>query len=315
MRVLVAPDKFRGTLTARQAAEAVATGWRRTRPDDRLDLAPMADGGEGTMAALVDALQGEVVRVTVSGPREDQVEAAFGIADAAEGRVAIVEMASASGLELLSASRRDPRVTTTRGTGELIAAALDREPVRLIVGLGGSATNDAGAGMAQALGVRLLDVQGREVAAGGLALAGLARIDATGIDRRLRGLTCVAATDVDNPLTGPAGASAVYGPQKGASADDVVVLDRALAHLAAVVARDIGVDLRDEPGAGAAGGLGFGLMAFLGAHVRPGVDVVADALGLHARMAAADLAITGEGRLDGRVVARQGPGRDPRAGS
>ena len=179
MRVLVAPDKFRGTLTARQAAEAVATGWRRTRPDDRLDLAPMADGGEGTMAALVDALHGEVVRVTVSGPREDQVEAAFGIAEAAEGRVAIVEMASASGLELLSAPRRDPRVTTTRGTGELIAAALDREPVRLIVGLGGSATNDAGAGMAQALGVRLLDEQGREVAAGGLALAGLARIDAT----------------------------------------------------------------------------------------------------------------------------------------
>ncbi len=299
MRVLVAPDKFRGTLTARQAADAVATGWRRARPDDALDLAPMADGGEGTMAALVDALQGDVVRVTVSGPREDPVEAAFGVAESAEGRVAIVEMAAASGLELLSASRRDPRVTTTRGTGELIAAALDREPVRLIVGLGGSATNDAGAGMAQALGVRLLDAQGREVAAGGLALAGLARIDATGVDRRLRGLTCVAATDVDNPLTGPAGASAVYGPQKGASADDVVVLDRALAHMAAVVARDIGVDLRDEPGAGAAGGLGFGLMAFLGAHVRPGVDVVADALGLHARMAAADLTITGEGRLDG----------------
>ena len=298
MRVLVAPDKFRGTLTARQAAEAVATGWRRTRPEDRLDLAPMADGGEGTMAALVDALQGEVVRVTVSGPRDEPVEAAFGIAEATQGRVAIVEMASASGLELLSARRRDPRLTTTRGTGELIAAALDRGPLRLIVGLGGSATNDGGAGMAQALGVRLRDERGREIEGGGLALAGLAHVDVTGIDRRLRAVTCVAASDVDNPLTGPAGASAVYGPQKGASADDVVVLDRALAHLAAVVARDIGVDLRDEPGAGAAGGLGFGLMAFLGAHVRPGVDVVADALGLHARMAAADLAITGEGKLD-----------------
>jgi glycerate kinase len=299
MRVLVAPDKFRGTLTARQAAEAVATGWRRTRLEDRLDLAPMADGGEGTMAALVEALRGEVVHVVVSGPREDPVEAAFGIAETAEGRVAIVEMASASGLELLSAPRRDPRLTTTRGTGELITAALDREPVRLIVGLGGSATNDGGAGMAQALGVRLRDERGREIVGGGLALAGLARVDVTSLDRRLREVTCVAATDVDNPLTGPAGASVVYGPQKGASPDDVVVLDRALAHLAAVVARDIGVNLRDEPGAGAAGGLGFGLMAFLGAHVRPGVDVVADALGLRARMAAADLTITGEGKLDG----------------
>ncbi|MEO8422478.1 MAG: glycerate kinase [Actinomycetota bacterium] len=302
MRVLVAPDKFRGTLTARQAAEAVATGWRRTRPGDRLDLAPMADGGEGTMAALVDALHGEVMRATVSGPREDSVEAAFGIAEAAEGRVAIVEMASASGLELLSASRRDPRLTTTRGTGELIAAALDREPIRLIVGLGGSATNDGGAGMAQALGVRFRDEQGREIAAGGVALAGLARVDSTGLDRRLRGVTCVAATDVDNPLTGPTGASAVYAPQKGASADDVVVLDRALAHLAAIVERDLGVDLRDEPGAGAAGGLGFGLMAFLGAHVRPGVDVVSEALGLPSRMATADLVITGEGRLDAQSL-------------
>ncbi len=254
------------------------------------------------MAALVDALHGEVMRATVSGPREDSVEAAFGIAEAAEGRVAIVEMASASGLELLSASRRDPRLTTTRGTGELIAAALDREPIRLIVGLGGSATNDGGAGMAQALGVRFRDEQGREIAAGGVALAGLARVDSTGLDRRLRGVTCVAATDVDNPLTGPTGASAVYAPQKGASADDVVVLDRALAHLAAIVERDLGVDLRDEPGAGAAGGLGFGLMAFLGAHVRPGVDVVSEALGLPSRMATADLVITGEGRLDAQSL-------------
>jgi glycerate kinase len=307
MRILVAPDKFRGTLTARQAAEAVATGWRRTRPEDRLDLAPLADGGEGTMAALVDALNGEVVRVIVTGPRGDTVEAAFGIADGPDGRLAVVEMASASGLALLSASRRDPRLTTTRGTGELILAALDHAPTRLIVGSGGSATNDGGAGMAQALGVRLLDEQGNEVGAGGVALASLARVDATGIDGRLRGVTCVAATDVDNPLIGPAGASVVYAPQKGASADDVVVLDRALGHLAAIVERDLGVDLRDEPGAGAAGGLGFGLMAFLGAHVRPGVDVVSEALGLQARMATADLAITGEGRLDAQSLRGKAP--------
>jgi glycerate kinase len=307
MRILVAPDKFRGTLTARQAAEAVATGWRRVRPEDELDLAPMADGGEGTMAALVDALHGEVVRATVTGPGGDPVEAEFGLADGADGRLVIVEMASASGLALLAPSRRDPLLTTTRGTGEAgpRGARLRTDPAP--VGSGGSATNDGGAGMAQAVGVRLLDDQGRELGSGGAALAGLARIDATRIDRRLSGVTCVAATDVDNPLTGPAGASAVYAPQKGASPEDVVVLDRALGHLAAIVYRDLGVDLRDEPGAGAAGGLGFGLMAFLGARIRPGIDVVAGALGLSSRVAAADLAITGEGRLDAQSPAARCP--------
>jgi glycerate 2-kinase len=298
MRVLVAPDKFRGTLTARQAADAIANGWKRARPRDHLDLAPMADGGEGTMDALVGALGGEVFRPTVTGPLGDEVEAAYGIADSPAGRVAIVEMATASGLHLLGPTRRDPRRTTTRGTGELIGAALHHAPKRLIVGLGGSATNDGGAGMAQALGVRLLDERGVEIRPGGAALTSLTGIDATAIDPRLRDVTCVAATDVDNPLTGWNGASAVYGPQKGATAADVAFLDHALGHLAAIVHRDLGVDLRDEPGAGAAGGLGFGLMAFLGAHVRPGVDVVSDALDLSSLLAKADLAITGEGRLD-----------------
>ncbi len=302
MRVLIAPDKFRGTLSARQAAEAVATGWRRVRPDDVLDLAPMADGGEGTMAALVDALGGVVVRVTVHGPREDPVRAAFGVAEAAGGRVAIVEMASASGLGLLPAERRDPCRTTSRGTGELILAALDHAPSRVIVGLGGSATNDGGAGMAQALGAHLLDGGGRDISGGGAALLELDRIDVRDLDPRLGAVRCVVASDVDNPLTGPAGASAVYGPQKGASADDVVLLDRALAHLAAIAERDLGVGLRDEPGAGAAGGMGFGLMAFLGARVRPGVEVVAEALGLAGRMAEADLVITGEGQLDAQSL-------------
>ena len=298
MRVLVAPDKFRGTLTAQQAAEAIASGWRRARPRDLLDLAPMADGGEGTMDAVVGALRGEVFRRTVTGPLGDDVEAAYGIADATAGRVAIVEMATASGSHLLNPTRRDPRRATTRGTGELIGAALDHSPTQLIVGLGGSATNDGGAGMAQALGVRLLDEHGVEIGSGGAALTSLARVDATAIDARLHTVTCVAATDVDNPLTGWNGASAVYGPQKGATPDDVAFLDRALDHFAAMVYRDLGVDLRDEPGAGAAGGLGFGLMAFLGAHVRPGVDVVAEALDLSSLLAMADLAITGEGRLD-----------------
>ena len=298
MRVLIAPDKFRGTLTARQAAEAIATGWRRVRPGDELDLAPMADGGEGTMAALVDALGGEVVPVKTSGPRGDRIEASIGLADGANGRLAIVEMAAASGLAVLSGSRRDPRRTTTQGTGELIRAALAHGPARLIVGLGGSATNDGGAGMAQALGVRLTDAGGHELEPGGAALSRLARIDVTGLDPRIRRVVCIAASDVDNPLTGPNGATAVYAAQKGASPDDLVPLDRALGHLAAVVERDLGVDLRDEPGAGAAGGLGFGLMAFLGARVRRGVDVVSEALALPSRMASADLAITGEGSFD-----------------
>jgi glycerate kinase len=298
MRVLIAPDKFRGTLTARQAAEAIATGWRRCRPGDELDLAPMADGGEGTMVALVDALGGQTLPVKVSGPRGDLIEASIGIADGSTGRLAIVEMALASGLAVLSASRRDPRRTSTRGTGELIRAALDHDPALVIVGLGGSATNDGGAGMAQALGVRLLDAEGRELHPGAEALTLLAHIDATGVDPRLRQVVCIAASDVDNPLTGPNGATAVYAAQKGASPDDLLLLDRALGHLAAVVERDLGVDLRDEPGAGAAGGLGFGLMAFLGARVRPGVDVVSEALGLPARVAAADLVITGEGSVD-----------------
>lgn len=254
------------------------------------------------MAALVDALGGVVVRVTVHGPREDPVRAAFGVAEAAGGRVAIVEMASASGLGLLPAERRDPCRTTSRGTGELILAALDHAPSRVIVGLGGSATNDGGAGMAQALGAHLLDGGGRDISGGGAALLELDRIDVRDLDPRLGSVRCVAASDVDNPLTGPAGASAVYGPQKGASADDVVLLDRALAHLAAIAERDLGVGLRDEPGAGAAGGMGFGLMAFLGARVRPGVEVVAEALGLAGRMAEADLVITGEGQLDAQSL-------------
>jgi glycerate kinase len=307
MRVLIAPDKFRGTLTARQAAEAIATGWRRVRPDDELDLAPMADGGEGTMAALVDALGGDVVPVRASGPRGDRIDGSIGIASSANGRLAIVEMASASGLTLLSPSRRDPRRTTTRGTGELIRAALNHAPARLIVGLGGSATNDGGAGMAQALGVRLTDADGRELGPGGAALTRLARIDAAGLDPRIRRVVCVAASDVDNPLTGPHGASVVYAAQKGASPEDIVPLDRALAHLSAIVERDLGVDLRDEPGAGAAGGMGFGLMAFLGARIRAGVEVVSEALGLPTRMVAAALAITGEGSLDEQSLRGKAP--------
>jgi glycerate kinase len=300
VRVLAAPDKFRGTATALEAARAIADGWRRARPRDRVEEVPLADGGEGTLDALVEALRGRRVPADVTGPLGGPVSAQFGLVDAAGGLTAVVEMAQASGFALVPRDRRDPTVTTTLGTGELVLAACSQEPppASVIVCIGGSATNDGGAGMAQALGVRLLDAGGRELGPGGAALAALDRIDASGLDERVRAVRFVVATDVDNPLVGRQGASAVYGPQKGATPEDVAVLDAALDHFADVVRRDLGVDVRDRPGAGAAGGLGAGLMAFLGAEVRPGVDVVMDAVGFARRVAWADLVLTGEGKLD-----------------
>jgi len=300
MRVLVAPDKFKGTLTARQAAEAIVTGVRRTAPDAALEAIPMADGGEGTLESLVAGLGGSLHGARVNGPLGDPVDAEFGIVPGIDGErlTGVVEMARASGLALIGPGRRAPLRTTTLGTGELILAAADRGAARILVCIGGSATNDGGAGMAQALGVRLLDSQGREIPPGGAALLGLSRIDATGLDRRVRDIGFVVATDVDNPLTGPLGASAVYGPQKGATPEDVVQLDQALAHFAAVIHRDLGIDVRAIPGAGAAGGLGAGLVAFLGARIRPGVEVVMDAVRLRERLGGARLVVTGEGRFD-----------------
>ena len=298
----MAPDKFRGTLTAAEAARAVAAGWRRARPDDDVTVVPMADGGEGTLDALVAALDGERHTARVTGPLGDRVAAQFAMVDTPEGLTGVVEMAQASGLELIAERRRDPLRATTYGTGELIRAACRHRPARVIVCIGGSATNDGGAGMAQALGARLLDGSGRDIGPGGAAVLDLATIDVGRMDPAVRGVRCLVACDVDNPLVGPAGASAVYGPQKGASPEDVALLDRALAHFAAVVHRDLGIDLRDTPGAGAAGGLGAGLIAFLGARLRPGVEVVMEAVGLRDRIRDADLVITGEGKLDGQSL-------------
>ena len=299
MRVLVCPDKFRGTLTAREAADAIARGWRHARPDDELDVLPLADGGEGTLDVLAPVNEDAPTsarRVTriVAGPRGDPIEATAGVVDA----TGIVEMARASGLQLLTEARRDPRRTTTRGTGELMRALLDEGVGRLLVCLGGSATNDGGSGMARALGIRFLDSAGEAIREGGAALLDLARIDARGVDPRLAGVNVVGVTDVDNPLCGPRGASAVFGRQKGATDEAVWELDHALGHLAAVAAHDLGVDRRDEPGAGAAGGLGFGLLAFCGAILRPGVDVVMEATGFAERIDGADVAVTGEGSFD-----------------
>jgi glycerate kinase len=298
MRVLVAPDKFRGTLTAPEAAAAIAAGWQRVRPGDEVSQLPLADGGEGTLETLVAALDGERRTVTVTGPVGRPVEAAFGLARTAAGLVALVEMAAASGLELVPRDRRDPRVTTTRGTGELIVEAARAGAERIIVTIGGSATNDGGAGMAQALGISLLDAAGGEIGPGGAAILQLDRIDASGLAEEIRGVEFLVASDVDNPLYGPQGAAAVYGPQKGASPEDVELLDRAMRHFADVIRRDLGVDVADRPGAGAAGGIGAGLMAFLHADVRPGAALVMDAVGFRERIQGAGLVITGEGKLD-----------------
>jgi len=298
MRVLIAPDKFRGTLTAAQAAHAMASGWHRARPGDAVVEVPMADGGEGTLDAMVDALGGERRRASVHGPLGDSVDAEYGLVTGPSGVTAVVEMARASGLGLIGEAHRDPKRSSTRGTGELIRAALGQRPAEIIVCIGGSATNDGGAGLAQALGVRLLSSAGGEIGPGGEALLGLERIDVSGLEPAVRRTRFLVACDVDNPLTGPRGASAVFGPQKGATADDVLLLDRALGHLAAVMFRDLGLDVRDVAGGGAAGGLGAGMVAFLGAHLRPGVEVVMDAVGLVRRLAVADLVVTGEGSLD-----------------
>ena len=303
MRVLIAPDKFRGTLSARQAAEAVGRGWCRTRPGDEVDLLPLADGGEGTLQVLVDS-EDEVTRVRVHGPLGDPLDAEIAVT----GDVGIIETARASGIDLLSEHRRDPTRTSSRGTGELMAAALDAGARRLLVGIGGSATNDGGAGMATALGARFADARDRPLRDGPRMLVDLVSIDLSGMDPRLAAVGVTGMADVDNPLTGPNGASVVFGPQKGASPDDVVLLERSLDHLAAVVHRDLGVDLRAEPGAGAGGGLGFGLMTFCGARLRRGIEVVMEKTGFKDRLHGAALVITGEGSFDeqslrGKVVA------------
>jgi glycerate kinase len=305
--VVIAPDKFKGTLEASEVARALAEGWRRGDGTAEIDEIPVADGGDGTLVALVAGLGGRVHRTTVTGPLGDRVETAYGLVASEGGSMGVVEMARASGLALVDESRRDPLRATTLGTGELILAACEHAPARVMVCIGGSATNDAGAGMAQALGVRLLDEEDEDLAPGGGALDRLARIDMSELHDAVRNVEFVVASDVDNPLTGAHGASAIYGPQKGASPEDVAFLDRALGHFAAVVHRDLGIDVRDLPGAGAAGGLGAGLVAFLGAKLRPGFELVAEAVGLSAKVESCDVVVTGEGRYDSQSERGKAP--------
>ena len=299
-KVVIAPDSFKECLAAEAVAAAMAEGVRAAAPQAEVLCVPMADGGEGTVRALVAATGGALHRARVTGPLGEPVEAEFGVLG--DGATAVIEMAAASGLPLVPPARRDPTQTTTFGTGELIRAALGLGVAHVILGIGGSATVDGGAGMAQALGVRLLDATGAAIGRGGGPLERLARIDTAARDSRLDGLLCEVACDVDNPLVGPNGAARVYGPQKGATPAMAERLDANLAHLADVVERDLGLRVRDLPGAGAAGGLGAGLVAFLGAKLRPGVEVVVDAVGLEAALDGADLVLVGEGRLDGQTA-------------
>lgn len=298
MKVVVAPDSFKECLAAGEVARAIARGIERVNASVEVLQVPMADGGEGTVEAVVEATGGRRVQVTVTGPLGEPVEAVFGITG--DGTTAVIEMAQASGLALVPPERRNPLRTTTYGTGELIAEALGREVKTVVVGIGGSATVDGGAGMAQALGVRLLDRSGRELGWGGGELGRLDRIDLGGLDERVCGVRFRVACDVTNPLVGPRGAARVYGPQKGATPEMVEVLERNLERFAQVVERDLGVKVAERPGAGAAGGLGAGLVAFLGAELAAGVEVVAEAVGLAEKVAGADLVITAEGQLDGQ---------------
>ncbi len=296
MRVLIAPQEFKGSLTAVQAAEAIQRGVLQVFPDADIDNAPVADGGPGTVEAIVRAAGGRASIARVDGPLGAPVDARWGRID--NGRCAIIEMAAASGLTLLHNERLDPSRASTVGTGQLIAHALDSGVERILIGVGGSATNDGGAGMAEALGAVLLDDHGLRLPPGGAALASLARIDVGQLDPRLAVVEVSVLCDVQNPLLGPEGASAVYGPQKGADPACVAQLDRALANYAGIIERDLGVQVADTPGAGAAGGLAAGLMAFCGATLQSGFDAVAEAVRLAERIAHADLVVTGEGRLD-----------------
>jgi glycerate kinase len=306
MKVVVAPNAFKGSLSAPQAAAAIARGVREVFPEAEVVEIPVADGGDGTLEALVTAHRGEYRPVEVEGPLGDPVQSAYGLIDS--GRTAVVELASASGLALLPPARRDPRKTSTYGFGQLFVAARKAGVDHVIAGIGGSATNDGGAGMAQALGYRLLDATGHDLARGGAALLQLDRIDAAGVDPRWRLLKVDVACDVTNLLTGPEGASFVYGPQKGADQQTVRMLDSALAHLADVIERDLDKRVAKIPGAGAAGGTGAGLIAFLDARLMPGAALVVDASGFDRQLKGAQLVITGEGRVDSQTAYGKAPG-------
>ncbi|WP_417528712.1 glycerate kinase [Marinomonas shanghaiensis] len=305
MKIVIAPDSFKESLTALEVADAIEAGFRQVFADADYIKVPMADGGEGTVQSMVDATQGYLVDLEVTGPLGNKVMAQYGILGATEGQTsatAVIEMASASGLHLVPRDQRDPRYTTSFGTGELIKDALDRGIKHIILGLGGSATNDAGIGLAQALGIQFQDDKHQELPFGGMALAQLSHIDVSQAHPFLAGCRFDVACDVDNPLCGERGASAIFGPQKGATPDMVTMLDRTLGHFADVLVQSGFADHRLDSGVGAAGGMGLGAKVFLNARLKPGIDIVMETVGLAEKIKGADLVITGEGRIDGQTV-------------
>ena len=305
MKVVIAPDSYKGCLSALEVAKAMERGVLSVFPSAEVRKIPIADGGEGTVAALVTATNGQLRQTEVTDPLGNKIIAHWGVLG--DGRTAVIEMAAASGLPLVPTEKRDPRGTTTYGTGELIKAALAEGLAKIIIGIGGSATNDGGTGMARALGVRFLDAAGQEVAAGGGSLAEICQIDTTGLDPRLKNTEIVVACDVDNPLCGTRGASAVFGPQKGATPEMVQQLDAGLAKYASCARQATGRDVAEKAGAGAAGGLGAGLMFFTPAQLKPGVEIVLDAVGFSDIVRDADFVITGEGRTDFQTAFGKAP--------
>jgi glycerate kinase len=300
MKIVIAPDSYKESLSALEVATAIESGFREIFPTAEYVKLPVADGGEGTVEAMVAATCGRIVNVAVKGPLGEAVEGFYGLSG--DEQCAFIEMAAASGLELVPAAQRDPLVTTSWGTGELIRHALDSGVKHIIIGIGGSATNDGGAGMVQALGAKLLDEQGQQIGPGGAALEALASIDVRELDRRLADCRIEVACDVTNTLTGKEGASAIFGPQKGATPKMIARLDQALGHYAKLIARDLDVEVLNLAGGGAAGGMGAGLFAFCGAELRRGIEIVTEALSLDAHVADADLVITGEGRIDSQTI-------------
>lgn len=296
MKIVLAPDSYKNSLTAKQVAQSMKKGFEKVYPDAEFFNVPMADGGEGTVQSLVDARNGQMITETVVNPLGNQTQAQYGLID--DGQVAVIEMAQASGIQFINQFTQNPYVTTTFGTGELIKSAIKKGAKTIIIGIGGSATNDGGAGMAQALGAHLLDEKGEELQYGGAMLKKLDHIDTSEMLPELKDVKIVIASDVTNPLTGENGASHVFGPQKGASPEMADFLDEALSHYADVLKRDLGKDLEQTPGAGAAGGLGAGLLAFTNSQMRSGVDIVVDYTGLKNIVQDADVVITGEGQID-----------------
>lgn len=305
MKIVIAPDSFKESMTAAQVCAAVEMGFRKALDDAEYLHIPVGDGGEGTVQSVVDATSGVIVEVSVTGPLGNKVDAFYGITG--DGKTAVIEMAAASGLHLVPREMRNPLVTTTYGTGELILDALDQGVERIVLGLGGSATNDGGAGMASALGVKFLDINGEELRLGGEALGELLTIDVSQMDPRLKSVKVDVACDVTNPLTGPLGASAVFGPQKGATPEMVGILDDCLKRYAEAIERNLGIEVDTVPGAGAAGGLGAGVVAFLEGKLQSGINLVLDVIGFEEAVRDADLVITGEGRIDSQTIHGKAP--------